>query len=114
MPGCGWTPCASTSPARSGSPATAWAPGSRSAPPASSPTTWRRSAASTGVGWSPRHPRARTWCWAGRGRALEDAGLAHTNEIYPGAAHGYTMADTSMYDEAATERHFAALEELFD
>ena len=50
---------------------------------------------------------------AALGRALEDAELAHTNEIYPGAAHGYTMADTSMYDEAATERHFSALEELF-
>lgn len=47
------------------------------------------------------------------GAALEAAGLAHTNEIYPGAAHGYSMSDTSMYDEPATERHFAELEALF-
>jgi len=47
------------------------------------------------------------------GEALEKAGLAHTNETYAGAGHGYTMADTSVYDEAATERHFAALQDLF-
>jgi carboxymethylenebutenolidase len=50
---------------------------------------------------------------AALGEALDAAGLAHTNEIYPGAAHGYSMADTSMYDEAATERHFSELEALF-
>lgn len=48
------------------------------------------------------------------GRALEEAGLAGTNEVYAGAGHGYTMADTSAYDEAATERHFTELEDLFD
>jgi carboxymethylenebutenolidase len=47
-------------------------------------------------------------------RALEDAGLAATNEIYAGAAHGYSMADTSMYDASATERMFTELEELLD
>ena len=47
-------------------------------------------------------------------QALDDAGLAATSEVYAGAAHGYTMADTSMYDEAATERHFVELEELLD
>ena len=47
-------------------------------------------------------------------QALEDAGLAATNEIYAGASHGYTMADTAVYDEAATERHFRELEDLFD
>ncbi|GAA6525486.1 dienelactone hydrolase family protein [Intrasporangium sp. DVR] len=46
--------------------------------------------------------------------ALRSAGLTATNEIYEGAAHGYTMADTSVYDDAATERHFTALRELFD
>jgi carboxymethylenebutenolidase len=46
------------------------------------------------------------------GEALTAAGLKHTNEIYPGAGHGYTMSDTAVYDEAATERHFAALEAL--
>jgi carboxymethylenebutenolidase len=46
--------------------------------------------------------------------ALEDAGRPHVNEVYEGAAHGYTMADTSVYDEAATERHFAVLKGLLD
>ena len=46
--------------------------------------------------------------------ALRNAGLTARNEIYEGTAHGYTMADTLVYDEAATERHFAALRELFD
>jgi len=47
------------------------------------------------------------------GRTLDAAGLTHTNEVYAGAAHGYSMADTASYDEAATERHFAELEALF-
>jgi carboxymethylenebutenolidase len=46
------------------------------------------------------------------GRALADAGLAATNEIYPGSPHGYSMADTSMYDEAGAQRSFEALESL--
>jgi carboxymethylenebutenolidase len=46
------------------------------------------------------------------GRTLDAAGLTHTNEVYAGAAHGYTMADTWRYDEAATDRHFAALQGL--
>jgi carboxymethylenebutenolidase len=45
--------------------------------------------------------------------ALDEAGLDHRSEVYAGAAHGYTMADTAAYDEAAAERHFAALEDLF-
>jgi carboxymethylenebutenolidase len=45
-------------------------------------------------------------------RALDEAGLEHTTEVYAGAPHGYTMADTSSYDEAAAERHFRALEDL--
>ena len=50
---------------------------------------------------------------AALGRALADAGLTHTNDVYPGAAHGYTMADSAPYDAAATERHFEALRDLF-
>ncbi|MCW2868642.1 MAG: putative hydrolase [Marmoricola sp.] len=46
------------------------------------------------------------------GRALAEHGLTASNEVYPGAAHGYSMADTSMYDEASAERHFAELEAL--
>lgn len=45
--------------------------------------------------------------------ALVEAGLVHRNEVYPGVTHGYTMADTAAWDEAATERHFIELEELF-
>ena len=48
------------------------------------------------------------------GDALAAAGLMASNVIYPGAAHGYTMADTPMYDEPATERHFGELRELFE
>lgn len=46
------------------------------------------------------------------GETLRDAGLTASNEVYAGAAHGYTMADTAMYDEAATERHFSELKGL--
>ena len=46
------------------------------------------------------------------GRALAEAGLTAVNEIVPGAAHGYSMADTAVYDEAAAERHFSELEAL--
>ncbi len=46
------------------------------------------------------------------GRVLDAAGLTHTNEVYPGASHGYSMADTAPYDEAAAERHFDELEAL--
>ncbi|MEH3156464.1 MAG: dienelactone hydrolase family protein [Gordonia paraffinivorans] len=46
------------------------------------------------------------------GRALAEAGLTATNEIYPDAPHGYSMADTSMYQEAGAERSFAELQAL--
>ena len=44
--------------------------------------------------------------------ALDAAGVAHRSEIYEGAAHGYTMADTAAWNEAACERHFTALFDL--
>ncbi len=44
---------------------------------------------------------------------LASAGRPHLNAIYPDAPHGYSMADTSMYQEAGAERHFAELEALF-
>lgn len=47
------------------------------------------------------------------GDALAAAGLVARNEIYEGASHGYSMSDTSVFHEAATERHFAELEALF-
>jgi carboxymethylenebutenolidase len=43
---------------------------------------------------------------------LQAAGRPHLNEIYPDAPHGYSMADTSMYQEAGAERHFKELEGL--
>jgi carboxymethylenebutenolidase len=46
--------------------------------------------------------------------ALDDAGVVHRSEVYAGASHGYTMADTPAYDEQASERHFAALFDLLD
>lgn len=46
--------------------------------------------------------------------ALQAADRPHLNEVYEGAAHGYSMADTSMYHEAATERHFRELRALLD
>nr|WP_218861613.1 dienelactone hydrolase family protein [Nocardioides panzhihuensis] len=47
------------------------------------------------------------------GAALDSAKVAHTNLIYPDAPHGYTMADTSSYQEAGAQRHFAELEGLY-
>ncbi|KAF2782005.1 dienelactone hydrolase family protein [Streptomyces sp. OM5714] len=41
--------------------------------------------------------------------ALTAAGVTHRCEVYPGAHHGYTQADTSAYDEKAAERHWDAL-----
>jgi carboxymethylenebutenolidase len=46
--------------------------------------------------------------------AMDDAGVVHRTEVYEGAAHGYTMADTPAYDEAAAERHYEALFALLD
>ncbi|MEY9873492.1 carboxymethylenebutenolidase [Streptacidiphilus sp. MAP12-33] len=39
-------------------------------------------------------------------RALDDAGVDHTTEIYPGTVHGYTMSDTEAFDAAALRRHW--------
>ncbi|GHE23863.1 hypothetical protein GCM10017779_69310 [Streptomyces capillispiralis] len=42
-------------------------------------------------------------------RALTEAGVRHRCEVYAGAGHGCTQSDTAAYDEAADERHWAAL-----
>jgi carboxymethylenebutenolidase len=47
-------------------------------------------------------------------KALDNAGVAHTTEVYEGAAHGYTMSDTPAYNERAAERHFDALFDLLE
>jgi dienelactone hydrolase len=44
--------------------------------------------------------------------ALCAAGKQFRAEVYAGAEHGYTMADTPAYDEAAAERHHAELAAL--
>jgi carboxymethylenebutenolidase len=44
--------------------------------------------------------------------ALQAAGRPHLNEVYEDAPHGYTMADTSTYQEAGAERHFKELSAL--
>ena len=48
------------------------------------------------------------------GEALAAAGLVFINDVYAGARHGYTMADTTMFHAQATERHYRALEALFE
>ena len=48
------------------------------------------------------------------GRALDAAGLKASNEVYAGAPHGYSMADTSAFHPEATERHFRELRNLLD
>lgn len=44
--------------------------------------------------------------------ALSAAGVPHRSEVYTGASHGYTQADTAAYDAEATERHWRALLDL--
>lgn len=46
------------------------------------------------------------------GAALAEANLTARNETYEGAPHGYTMADTAAWNEAAFVRAFANLREL--
>lgn len=47
-------------------------------------------------------------------RALTTAGVRFRSEIYSGAHHGYTQADTASHDAEATERHWTALLDLLD
>lgn len=46
--------------------------------------------------------------------ALTAAGVRHRCEVYPGAPHGYTQADTAAYHEEGAARHWAALTELLE
>lgn len=48
------------------------------------------------------------------GAALDAAGLVARNEVYAGARHGYTMADSAAWDEHAYVRAFANLRDLLD
>ncbi|MHB8532513.1 MAG: dienelactone hydrolase family protein [Solirubrobacteraceae bacterium] len=45
---------------------------------------------------------------------LDEAGVRYRAEVYEGAGHGYTMADTPVYDEGAAERHFSELFALLE
>jgi carboxymethylenebutenolidase len=47
-------------------------------------------------------------------RALDAAGVRYVSEVYEGAQHGYTMADTAAYDKPSGERHFRELHALLD
>ncbi|MFJ5774173.1 dienelactone hydrolase family protein [Streptomyces sp. NPDC093094] len=47
-------------------------------------------------------------------QALTDAGVRHRCEVYPGAPHGFTQADSHAYDADADARHRAALLDLLD
>lgn len=51
---------------------------------------------------------------AALGEALSANSLVAKNEVYQGAPHGYTMADTSMYNEAGAERAFNELQALLE
>lgn len=45
-------------------------------------------------------------------KALTDAGVDHRIETYP-AKHGWVLSDTPVYDEAAAERHWRTVTQLF-
>jgi carboxymethylenebutenolidase len=45
--------------------------------------------------------------------ALMEAGVDHQHDFYAGAAHGWTMSDFPVYDDAAAERHWHAMTRLF-
>jgi carboxymethylenebutenolidase len=47
-------------------------------------------------------------------QALDEAGARYRSEVYRGAQHGYTMADTAAFNEDARERHFRELHELLE
>jgi carboxymethylenebutenolidase len=46
------------------------------------------------------------------GSALTGAGVGHTIEFYP-ARHGFAVPDNPTYDASASDRHWAALRELY-
>jgi carboxymethylenebutenolidase len=46
--------------------------------------------------------------------ALDAAGVTYRSEVYEGAPHGFTMADTASYDEAGERRHWENLFALLD
>ena len=47
-------------------------------------------------------------------KALDAAGVRYHSEVYEGAEHGFTQADTDSYNAAAEERHWCELLALFE
>ena len=47
-------------------------------------------------------------------RALGDAGVDYTVEIYKGAKHGFAVTGHLVYDREASERHWQRLLRLFN
>jgi carboxymethylenebutenolidase len=47
-------------------------------------------------------------------RALDDAGKSFRSDLYEGAQHGYTMADSAAHNADARERHFRELRALLE
>lgn len=42
-------------------------------------------------------------------QALDATGVGYTSEIYPGTVHGFTMSDTSAFNEAGSAQHWERL-----
>jgi carboxymethylenebutenolidase len=47
-------------------------------------------------------------------RDLDAAGVDYTTEIYPGTIHGFTMADTAVFNPAGAKRHWDSMLPLLD
>ena len=47
-------------------------------------------------------------------QALDEAGVQYVSEVYEGAQHGYTMADTAAHHGPSRERHFRELRALLE
>jgi len=45
--------------------------------------------------------------------ALDTAGVSYQMEVYPGALHGFAVADFPVFDAAAAEQHWARILALF-
>ena len=131
-----WTPCPTRTRAQSERPATAWAVDCRSSRPESSADASAAAASFHGGNLakkddpdSPHHKAGAIEATVYVAGAVEDqsfpdeqkdrletalteAGVAHTIETYP-AHHGFAVPDNATYDEAASERHWRAMENLF-
>ncbi|MBV9309644.1 MAG: dienelactone hydrolase family protein [Solirubrobacterales bacterium] len=66
------------------------------------------------IGYADEDPSMNSEQIATLERALDDAGVIYRAELYKDARHGYTMADTPSYNEAAAERHFGELFSVLD